>query len=201
VPTWLLKGARNVLRGAQWARDAADRLVGGWGGQGALRPTRHSTGPCSGRPRSHRFRAPPTSGSRPLPPLATPCLVPPQAFSEVLANNETWSAPMDSTYELLGIEPSSINTLDSYLQVWPRPEERSAGGVHPVAPPRRWRSPPFPPPPPPPPSPPSLALTHSPTLPPCIPHPTPPHPQEYFNKILKRLKEVGATSDRTNFYV
>lgn len=25
--------------------------------------------------------------------------------------------------------------------------------------------------------------------------------QEYFNKILKKLKEVGATSDRTNFYV
>lgn len=25
--------------------------------------------------------------------------------------------------------------------------------------------------------------------------------QEYFNKIMKKLKEVGASSDRTNFYV
>jgi hypothetical protein len=25
--------------------------------------------------------------------------------------------------------------------------------------------------------------------------------QEYFSKIMKRLKEVGATTDRTNFYV
>lgn len=88
VPTWLLKGTRNVLKSAQWAKDAADRL----------------------------------------------------AFSEVLANNETWTAPMDSTYELLGIEPSSVNNLDAYLQ-------------------------------------------------------------EYFSKIMKRLKEVGASSDRTNFYV
>lgn len=31
VPTWALKAARNVLQGAQWARDAADRLVGGVG--------------------------------------------------------------------------------------------------------------------------------------------------------------------------
>uniref|UniRef100_A0A7S0WZB3 NmrA-like domain-containing protein n=1 Tax=Chlamydomonas leiostraca TaxID=1034604 RepID=A0A7S0WZB3_9CHLO len=62
------------------------------------------------------------------------------AFAEVLSNNETWSAPMDETYELLGIEPSSVQSLDDYLK-------------------------------------------------------------EYFNKILKKLKEVGATSDRTNFYV
>jgi hypothetical protein len=27
VPTWLLKATRNVLRGADWAKDAADRLV------------------------------------------------------------------------------------------------------------------------------------------------------------------------------
>lgn len=26
-------------------------------------------------------------------------------------------------------------------------------------------------------------------------------PQEYFTKILKKLKEVGASADRTNFYV
>lgn len=27
VPTWLLRATRNVLKGADWARDAADRLV------------------------------------------------------------------------------------------------------------------------------------------------------------------------------
>jgi hypothetical protein len=88
VPTWLLKATRGVLRGADWAKDAADRL----------------------------------------------------AFAEVLANNETWSAPMDDTYTLLGIDPASVTTLDSYLQ-------------------------------------------------------------EYFTRILKKLKQVGATADRTNFYV
>jgi hypothetical protein len=25
--------------------------------------------------------------------------------------------------------------------------------------------------------------------------------QEYFSRIMKKLKEVGATADRTNFYV
>lgn len=35
VPTWLLRATRNILKGADWARDAADRLVrvlgaGGW---------------------------------------------------------------------------------------------------------------------------------------------------------------------------
>jgi hypothetical protein len=58
----------------------------------------------------------------------------------VLSNNETWTAPMDQTYELLGIDAASVNTLDVYLQ-------------------------------------------------------------DYFTKIMKKLKEVGATSDRTNFYV
>lgn len=62
------------------------------------------------------------------------------AFAEVLSNNETWSAPMDETYKLLGVDPSSITSLDDYLK-------------------------------------------------------------EYFSKILKKLKEVGATADRTNFYV
>lgn len=65
MPTWLLKGTRNVLKANQWARDAADRL----------------------------------------------------AFAEVLANNETWTADMEQTYELLGIEAGSVNTLDAYLQV------------------------------------------------------------------------------------
>lgn len=27
VPTWLLKATRNILKGADWAKDAADRLV------------------------------------------------------------------------------------------------------------------------------------------------------------------------------
>lgn len=62
------------------------------------------------------------------------------AFSEVLANNETWSADMNETYKLLDIEPSSVATLEEYLG-------------------------------------------------------------EYYGKILKKLKEVGATADRTNFYV
>jgi hypothetical protein len=35
----------------------------------------------------------------------------------VLANNESWSAPMDETYELLGVDPASITSLEQYLQV------------------------------------------------------------------------------------
>jgi len=35
----------------------------------------------------------------------------------VLANNESWSAPMDETYQLLGVDPASITGLDQYLQV------------------------------------------------------------------------------------
>jgi predicted short-subunit dehydrogenase-like oxidoreductase (DUF2520 family) len=41
----------------------------------------------------------------------------PQAFAEVLAGNEAWTAPMDETYSLLGVDPASITTLDDYLQV------------------------------------------------------------------------------------
>ncbi len=63
-----------------------------------------------------------------------------QAFSEVLSNNEVWSAPMDDTYKLLDIDPASVSGLEDYLK-------------------------------------------------------------EYFTRIMKKLKEVGATSDRTNFYV
>jgi len=62
------------------------------------------------------------------------------AFAEVLSNNETWTAPMDETYKMLGIEPASINNLEDYLA-------------------------------------------------------------EYHTKIMKKLKEVGASTDRTNFYV
>ncbi|KAF6249607.1 hypothetical protein COO60DRAFT_1580224 [Scenedesmus sp. NREL 46B-D3] len=88
VPTWLLKGTRGLLKGADWAKDAADRL----------------------------------------------------AFAEVLAGNEAWTAPMEETYALLGVDPASITSLDDYLQ-------------------------------------------------------------EYFTRIMKKLKQVGATADRTNFYV
>lgn len=35
----------------------------------------------------------------------------------MLANNEVWTAPMDETYELLGIEADSVNTLEAYMQV------------------------------------------------------------------------------------
>jgi hypothetical protein len=42
---------------------------------------------------------------------------PVQAFAEVLANNESWSAPMDDTYELLGVDPASITSLEQYLKV------------------------------------------------------------------------------------
>jgi hypothetical protein len=40
-----------------------------------------------------------------------------QAFAEVLAGNEAWTAPMEETYALLGVDPASITTLDDYLQV------------------------------------------------------------------------------------
>jgi hypothetical protein len=49
-----------------------------------------------------------------VPPLPLTTL---QAFAEVLANNESWSAPMDETYELLGVDPASITGLEQYLQV------------------------------------------------------------------------------------
>ena len=39
------------------------------------------------------------------------------AFAEVLSSNENFNAPMGETYSLLGIEPSSITTLEKYLQV------------------------------------------------------------------------------------
>jgi len=88
VPVWLLRLTRNLLRGFQWARDAADRL----------------------------------------------------AFVEVLAAKDKIDAPMEQTYEKLGIDPSSVTTLDSYLS-------------------------------------------------------------EYYSSILKKLKEVGAESRQTDFYV
>eukprot|EP01025_Chloroclados_australasicus_P057220 TRINITY_DN7121_c0_g1_i7.p2 TRINITY_DN7121_c0_g1~~TRINITY_DN7121_c0_g1_i7.p2 ORF type:complete len:426 (-),score=47.76 TRINITY_DN7121_c0_g1_i7:297-1427(-) len=62
------------------------------------------------------------------------------AFVEILSGNEVFSAPMDETYKMLDIDPSSIITLESYLQ-------------------------------------------------------------DYYTKILKKLKEVGASSRQTDFYI
>lgn len=62
------------------------------------------------------------------------------AFADLLATNENFDAPMDSTYALLGVDPASINTLEDYLG-------------------------------------------------------------DYFTSILKKLKEVGASSKQSNFYV
>lgn len=63
-----------------------------------------------------------------------------QAFADILATNETFSAPMEETYRILGMEPSSVTSLEDYLK-------------------------------------------------------------EYYGSILKKLKEVGASSRQTDFYV
>ena len=63
-----------------------------------------------------------------------------QAFADILASNEDFSADMSSTYKMLDIEPSSVTTLESYLK-------------------------------------------------------------EYFSSIMKKLKQVGASSRQTDFYV
>ncbi len=44
-------------------------------------------------------------------------LIPSQAFANVMSGNVTWSAPMEETYKLLDIEPSSVQGLDAYLKV------------------------------------------------------------------------------------
>lgn len=62
------------------------------------------------------------------------------AFADLLAAGEDFDAPMEETYTLLGVDPASIQTLETYLE-------------------------------------------------------------EYFTQILKKLKEVGASSKQTNFYV
>ena len=36
---------------------------------------------------------------------------------DILATNETFSAPMDATYSLLGVSPGDVTTLEQYLQV------------------------------------------------------------------------------------
>lgn len=62
------------------------------------------------------------------------------AFADILAANEDFSAPMEETYALLGVDPASVTTVEAYLG-------------------------------------------------------------EYYGSILKKLKEVGATSRQTDFYV
>eukprot|EP00667_Euglena_gracilis_P004843 EG_transcript_4868 len=37
------------------------------------------------------------------------------AFSELLSNNKEFSAPMDETYRMLGLDPNDTQTLESYL--------------------------------------------------------------------------------------
>lgn len=61
------------------------------------------------------------------------------AFAEVLSGNENFDAPMEETYQLLGVDPAGITTLESYLD-------------------------------------------------------------EYFKRILSRLKEVAATSRQTDLF-
>ena len=66
---------------------------------------------------------------------------PPQAFADLLAGGEQFDAPMDETYQALSVDPSSVNTLESYLS-------------------------------------------------------------EYFNVVLKKLKDVGATpKQQSDFYI
>jgi hypothetical protein len=126
------------------------------------------------------------------------------AFAEVLAGNESWSAPMGETYALLGVDPATIAPLDVYLQVcvcgggaagWRR---RWPGGVSVCACV-------------------CVCCVLSAVAAACLPDARStthaataattkrPHPdacaQEYFTRIMKKLKEVGATADRTNFYV
>ena len=59
----------------------------------------------------------------------------------MLAGGEQFDAPMDETYQALSVDPSSVNTLESYLS-------------------------------------------------------------EYFNVVLKKLKDVGATpKQQSDFYI
>lgn len=62
------------------------------------------------------------------------------AFADLLSSGENFDADMSETYRILGVDPVSVTSLESYLE-------------------------------------------------------------EYFTQILKKLKEVGASSKQTNFYV
>ena len=63
-----------------------------------------------------------------------------QAFADILASNEVFSADMGDTYRLLGMDPAGTTTLEAYLQ-------------------------------------------------------------EYYSSIMKKLKQVGANSKQSDFYV
>ena len=39
-----------------------------------------------------------------------------QAFADILASNEVFSAEMGDTYALLGMDPAGTTTLEAYLQ-------------------------------------------------------------------------------------
>lgn len=39
------------------------------------------------------------------------------AFAEVLSSNESFSADMGETYEVLGVDPASVSGLEEYLKV------------------------------------------------------------------------------------
>ena len=115
------------------------------------------------------------------------------AFAEVLSSNESFSADMSETYRVLGVDPASVTTLEAYLEVcvgwggggggggcWAA--ARACGQIAALATPSRMGC---------------AALVST------TPHRTPhtPRAQEYFSAILKKLKEVGASSKQTNFYV
>jgi hypothetical protein len=116
-------GARRV--GPPGARARRSLGLGRWGFGGgggnapARRPARPRAPLSTAAPRpvfaSPLFAIAPSA--HPALPAPRPPALPAQAFAEVLANNETWAAPMDQTYELLGIEPGSVNTLEAYLKV------------------------------------------------------------------------------------
>eukprot|EP00887_Chlorella_sp_A99_P002106 scaffold21.g2106.t1 len=50
------------------------------------------------------------------------------AFAEVLSSNENFSAPMEGTWGLLGIDPASVTTLEAYLKDYFTQVLRGAGG-------------------------------------------------------------------------
>ena len=54
-----------------------------------------------------------------------------QAFVDILATNETFAAPMDATYSLLGLSPKDVTTLEQYLQARPHspPPRRHISGM------------------------------------------------------------------------
>ena len=49
--------------------------------------------------------------------LALNCMRSTQAFADILASNENFTAPMEDTYKLLDLNPEETTTLEQYLQV------------------------------------------------------------------------------------